>query len=240
MSDAAYDLEAVANRHIADFNRKRAAKIREMDLRTLLKKKNPYLFIAERVETPETLAEALVRAALSSSDETMFGNALENIAVDICSAVYGGSKSPATGIDLDFEREGVRYLVAIKSGPNWGNSSQVAKLRQDFKQAIRVARQGNPHLNIQAINGCCYGTVNRDYGDYRKMCGRVFWELISGDDLLFSRLAGAIGRASANGYRTQIAEAIDRITGQLRADWSEDGLINWNSVIALNAAQPSR
>ena len=129
----------------------------------------------------------------------MFGNALENIAVDICSAVYGGSKSPATGLDLDFEREGVRYLVAIKSGPNWGNSSQVAKLRQDFNQAIRVARQGNPNLNIQAINGCCYGTVNRDYGDYRKLCGQVFWELISGDDLLFSRLAGVIGRASANG-----------------------------------------
>ena len=240
MSDSAYDLEAIADRHIADFSRKRAEKIRKIDLRTLLKKKNPYLFIAERVETPEALADALVRAALSSSDETMFGNALENIAVDICSAVYGGSKSPATGLDLDFEREGVRYLVAIKSGPNWGNSSQVAKLRQDFNQAIRVARQGNPNLNIQAINGCCYGTVNRDYGDYRKLCGQVFWELISGDDLLFSRLAGVIGRASANGYRTQIAETVDRITGQLRGDWSEDGLINWNSVIALNSAQPSR
>ena len=240
MSDSAYDLEAIADMHIADFNRKRAAKIREIDVRPLLKKKNPYLFIAERVETPETLADALVRAALSSSEETMFGDALERIAIDICSTVYGGSKSPATGLDLDFEREGVRYLVAIKSGPNWANSSQLAKLRQNFKQAIRVARQGNPNLNIQAINGCCYGTVNRDYGDYRKMCGQVFWELISGDDLLFSRLAGAIGRASADGYRTQIAEAVDRITGQLRADWSEDGLINWNSVIALNSAQPSR
>lgn len=240
MSDSAYDLEAIADMHIADFNRKRAAKIREIDVRPLLKKKNPYLFIAERVETPETLADALVRAALSSSEETMFGDALERIAIDICSAVYGGRKSTTTGIDLDFEREGVRYLVAIKSGPNWGNSSQVAKLRQDFKQAIRVARQGNPNLNIQAINGCCYGTVNRDRGDYRKLCGQVFWELISGDDLLFSRLAGVIGRASADGYRTQIAEAVDRITGQLREDWSEDGLINWNSVIALNSAQPSR
>lgn len=116
----------------------------------------------------------------------------------------------------------------------------MAKLRQDFQQAIRVARQGNPSLNIQAINGCCYGTVDKDYGDYRKLCGQRFWELISGDDLLFSRLAAVIGQASANGYRTQVAAAVDRITGELQTDWSEDGLINWNSVIALNSAQPSR
>lgn len=57
-------------------------------------------------------------------------------------------------------------------------------MRQDSKQAIRVARQGNPNLNIQAINGCCYGAVDKDYGDYRKLCGQRFWELISGDSVI--------------------------------------------------------
>lgn len=240
MSSSICDLEAIVDRCITEFNRKRLEKIQEIEIRVLLKKKNPYLFIAQQVETPEALAEALVSASLSSSDETLFGQALEKIAIEICSAVFGGRKSTTTGIDLDFEREGIRYLVAIKSGPNWGNSGQVAKLRQDFKQAIRVARQGNPSLNIQAVNGCCYGTVNRDHGDYRKICGQAFWELISGDDLLFARLAGAIDQAAANGYRSHIAGAVDRITGQLRDGWSENGLINWNSIIALNSAQPPR
>lgn len=57
-------------------------------------------------------------------------------------------------------------------------------MRQDFIQAMRVARQGNPNLNIQAINGRCYGTVDRDYGDYRKLCEQIFWELISGDSVI--------------------------------------------------------
>ncbi len=238
MNSYSYDLGAIAHRCIAEFNRKRLERIREIDIRILLKKKNPYLFIAQQVETPEALAEAVVSASLSSSDETLFGQTLEKIAIEICSAVFGGRKSTTTGIDLDFEREGIRYLVAIKSGPNWGNSSQVAKLRQDFKQAIRVARQGNPNLNIQAVNGCCYGTVNRDRGDYRKLCGQAFWELISGDDLLFSRLADAIDQAASNGYQDHIAGAVDRITGQLRDVWSEEDLINWNSIIAHNSAQP--
>lgn len=240
MSSFIYDLEAIVDRFITEFNRKRLERIQEIDIRILLKKKNPYLFISQQVETPEALAEALVSASLSSSDETIFGQTLEKIAIEICSAVFGGRKSTTTGIDLDFEREGIRYLVAIKSGPNWGNSSQIAKLRQDFKQAIRVARQGHPNLNIQAVNGCCYGTANRDYGDYRKLCGQAFWELISGDDLLFSRLADAINQAAANGYRSHIAGAVDRITGQLRDVWSESGLINWNSIIAHNSAPPPR
>ena len=31
------------------------------------------------------------------------------------------------GIDLEFDKDGVRYIVTIKSGPNWGNSSQIGK-----------------------------------------------------------------------------------------------------------------
>lgn len=39
-----------------------------------------------------------------------------------------GRKAGIDGIDLDFDKYGQRYLVAIKSGPNWGNDSQIKKL----------------------------------------------------------------------------------------------------------------
>jgi hypothetical protein len=83
--------------------------------------------------------------------------------------VYDGWKSGIAGIDLEFDHQGVRYIVTIKSGPNWGNSSQIAKMRSDFKSAMRTLRTSHSGLQITAVNGCCYGKDNQpDKGDYFK------------------------------------------------------------------------
>lgn len=231
-----YDLHEIVDRHIGRFNSKRLERIQNIRLADLLKRKNPYLFIAQQVATPDVLAEALVRATLSSSEETLFGVALEEIAIEICEAVFGGYKSPTTGIDLDFQREGIRYLVAIKSGPNWGNSSQKKRLQQDFRKAIIVVKQSSRNLNVQAVNGCCYGTDNREYGDYRKVCGKAFWELISGDDLLFYHLMLEINEVSANGYQQDIVKVVNKIAEELKDGWSVNGRLDWNNIIRINSA----
>ena len=230
-----YDLKKIIDRHIGGFNSKRLEKIRETNAIDLLEKKNPYLFIAQQVETPEVLAEALMRASLSSSEESKFGNALEGIAIDICKATFGGQESTNTGIDLEFSRDRTHYLVAIQSGPNWANSGRREKLKQDFEEAISITEQRKLRLNIQAVEGCCYGTDNREYNDYNKVCGRAFWELISGDELLFQKLVTEINKTSTNGYQREVAEAIKKITGELEANWSEGKLLNWNRIIGFNS-----
>ena len=151
------ELGSIVERHVRAFSEKRRTKIEVLSLPKLLMTKNPYLFIARQVNTPADLAEQLVTAALSSSEETMFGNTLEKIAIDICAAAYNGQKSTATGVDLEFFRGGRRYVVAIKSGPNWGNSSQIARLKQNLAGAVRLIRQHDPEANVMAVNGCCYG-----------------------------------------------------------------------------------
>ena len=58
--------------------------------------------------------------------------------------------------------------MAIKSGPNWGNSSQIRKLEDDMKQAIRIYRQRNPAAAVQAVLGICYGrqrAADKSYAD---------------------------------------------------------------------------
>lgn len=45
----------------------------------------------------------IVDAFLSSSEETMFGNVLEGIAIDICSHAKGGRKSSTESIDLEYD-----------------------------------------------------------------------------------------------------------------------------------------
>ena len=64
------------------------------------------------------LVKAILDAHLSSQEEAIFGGFLEGLAVFICARVFGGKKSPDEGIDLEFERDGIIYIVSIKSGPN--------------------------------------------------------------------------------------------------------------------------
>ena len=238
MLTAPVDLDPIVARHVEAFHEARRERIGRIRVRDLLRKKNPYLFLARGVSAPRDLARVLVDATLSSSEETMFGQTLEDIAVDVCEAAFGGRKSTATGIDLEFERDGTRYLVAIKSGPGWGNSSQVAKMREDFLRAIRVVRQGRRRIDVQAINGCCYGTPDTDRGDYRKVCGAAFWELVSGEPDLYARLAVALRDAAANGHAAAIEGVTERIADELADGWCDGaGCLDWPRIVAANAAR---
>jgi hypothetical protein len=108
--------------------------------------------------------------------------------------VYAGWKSGIKGIDLEFDKEGIRYIVSIKSGPNWGNSAQIEKMETSFTTAKKTLRTSNSHMNIICVNGCCYGKDhNPDKGLYYKYCGQVFWEFIGGDEHLYTDIIAPLG-----------------------------------------------
>ena len=68
------------------------------------------------------------------------------------SKIYNGYKSSAEGIDLEFEKDNIHYFIAIKSGPNWGNSSQIARMKDNFKKAMRIRRTNTKGVKVVAIN----------------------------------------------------------------------------------------
>ena len=111
--------------NIQDFHQRRLDKLQELRLTNVVTRKNPYLFKTKNISTVPEFVKNILDAHLSSQEETIFGKFLEGLAVFISSQVYGGRKSAAEGIDLEFEKDSIRYIVSIKSGPNWGNSSQV-------------------------------------------------------------------------------------------------------------------
>ena len=98
-----------------------------LKLQDIIKRKNPYLFKAKAVASAPDMVRVLLEAHLSSQEETIFGDFLETLACFVCGKVYSGVKPATHGIDLDFTRAGQRYLVSVKSGPNWANSSQKKK-----------------------------------------------------------------------------------------------------------------
>lgn len=227
--------------NIGTFHSKRIQSLEHLKLSQILKRKNPYLFKAKNILTCEALVRTILDAHLSSQEETIFGDFLENLAIFVNETVYDGYKSTAEGIDLEFRNLDVHYIVNIKSGPNWGNSSQQSKMKLDFKKAIKIHRTNNPNSNLIAVNGCCYGKDNHpNKGDYFKYCGQRFWEFISGKPDLYVQIIEPLGYA-AQVKNDEFANAYAQIVNLFSIDFSSqfcvNGKIDWDKLVQFNSAK---
>jgi hypothetical protein len=144
------DIVEYVEKNIPSFHARRLEKLTTLNLHEVLQRKNPYLFRAKNMNDAADLVKNVLDAYLSSQEETIFGSFLEGLAVFVCQKVYGGKKSAAEGIDLEFEKQEVRYLLVIKSGPNWGNSRQIARMKDDFRKAKRIlgTNTRKPNLSL--------------------------------------------------------------------------------------------
>lgn len=212
-----------------------------------MKRKNPYLFKAKNIETAGDLAKNVVDAFLSSQEETIFGDLMENLAIHICRLVYKGKKAEERkfrSVDLIFKRDNKLYIVGIKSGPNWGNSDQVNTMRRNFKRARHILRSENPSTknNIVAVNGCMYGRDNQPHKvnkrdpqlSYYKFCGQAFWELISGDKMLYQRIIQPLDKEAKKrdeAFKKLYAKKINEMTKDILDLFSDDGVLDWTKLV---------
>ena len=227
--------------NIGTFHQKRIAGLKDLKLKKVLSKKNPYLFKAKYVLTAQDIIKSLTDAFISSQEETVFGDWLEGLAIFVNEKVYKGRKSGIIGIDLEFDKDNIRYIVTIKSGPNWGNSSQIAKLVADFKTAKKTLRTSNSQLNIVAVNGCCYGRENQpDRGDYFKYFGQKFWEFMSGDTDFYTKIIEPLGHQAKernDDFMQSYAQMINKFTKEFADTFCKnDGSIDWDKLVRFNSA----
>jgi hypothetical protein len=235
--------------NIGDFHAKRLSKIESLRLNDVLLSKNPYLFKAKNITTAEAFVTKILDAFLSSSEEGIFGNWLERLAIYINDSVFQGRKAGIDGIDLDFDKDGNRYLISIKSGPNWANGDQIKKMVDQFNTARKRFKTSGSNLNIVCVNGCCYGrsTEKNEYkakGDYYKICGKRFWELISGDPSLFTKLIEPLG-FKAEIRNQEFNEAYNKLINRFTRDFLidfclDDGSIEWEKLVIYNSSTTSK
>ncbi|MCI5217723.1 MAG: cytosolic protein [Candidatus Electrothrix sp. LOE2] len=228
---------------IPEFHRNRIEKLEKLELKAVLKRKNPYLFKVKNIITASDFVETILDAYLSSQEETLFGGFLEGLAVYVCQYVYGGNKSSAEGIDLEFEKDGARYIVSIKSGPHWGNSSQIKRMKDNFRKAKRILGTNTASSpNVVAVNGCCYGRDNTpDKGEYLKLCGQRFWSFISGNETLYTEIIDPLGH-KAKEKNEQFLEEYAKVVNKFSREFIEmfcdtSGRIHWDKVIQFNSGQ---
>lgn len=226
--------------NIGQFHTKRLERLETLSLSNLLSRKNPYLFKAKNIDTSEMIVRWLADSFLSSAEETIFGDWLEGLAIFINGTVYKGWKSSTEGIDLEFDKEKIRYIVSIKSGPNWGNSSQIKKMQSDFTKAQKIIRTSNSLIQIVAINGCCYGRDNKpDKGNYFKYCGQRFWQFISGDEELYTKIIEPLGSKTKErneNYTRAYNQMINKFNKEFLSNYSDkNGIIDWVTILRLNS-----
>lgn len=238
------DVTAYIEENIKTFHKSRIAKIRDLSLSKILKGKNPYLFKAKDTKNADELIRSILDAFLSSGEETMFGNFLEDLAIFINGQVYGGRKSGIPGMDLEFEKEGTYYLVSIKSGPVWGNARAIQGMVQNFNAAKRtlLTSGGYKGKKIEFVNGCCYGIDDNPLKPqgYFKLCGQRFWAFISGEETLYEDLITPLGHG-ANRWNEEISHVYKTTYLRLLDELQAAGLtlpdesIDWRKLVQMTS-----
>jgi hypothetical protein len=236
------DLDKVCiyvNEHVADFHHRRIKSLEELKLDKLLTK-NPYLFKAKNITTASELISSLLDAFLSSSEEKLFGDFLEGLTVYIAEMTCGGHKSTAPGVDLEFINNNIHYVISVKSGTNWGNSSQQNKLEQDMKNAVARVKQSRRGFNVQPVLGICYGKTRTSYvRGYMKVVGQNFWYLISENQHLYTEIVEPVGYMAQEHNAIFLigkSNIINRFTKEFIDRFcDENGAIDWIRLVEFNS-----
>lgn len=238
-------IQEYVNQNLSAFHKKMTQVISALSLKQLLIEINPYSIVDKNYYTVSSLVSRLIDAHISSSEETIFGDWLEGLAIFINNKVYNGQKSGIPGIDLEFTKDNIRYIVNIKSGPKWHNKSQRDKMLNEFSDAKKTLATSGSKIQVEAVNGCCYGRDNKPRKfpakgtDYLKLCGQRFWEFISGDSELFTKIIEPLGHLAKernDDFLQTYSQMINKFTLQFgQAFCKQEGSIDWEKLVRFNS-----
>jgi len=229
-------IEIFVRENVVSFHDWRASNIDCIKLATLINNKNPYLFRAKNLNVAGDLIAALLAARLSSAEEGVFGKFLEELAIFVAKTTGRGQKSGIEGIDIELPREGVRHLIAVKSGKKWGNAQSIKTQKQNFKRAVQVIKQSRRAGEVLPVLGICYGNFrSRHTGDYLHIGGQSFWYLLSGDRNLYVDIIEPLGHEAQRydeEFKEHVASLTNRLTREFTATYCHpNGAIDWRKLV---------
>lgn len=237
------ELEQLIKECLDAFYERRIRNLSTLSLKQVLRRKNPYLLRAIGLHTAAELVEYLLQLHTQASDETIFGDAfVEPLAL----AISRGHKSSAKGVDLEVETEKSYKAIAVKSGPNVFNSSQTARMNDEFQELYNRLRQHLQRLGKQydPVLGCSYGRRSAPptkQRRYRIVSGQAFWEELTGDPdfyLKIVRLMKDHPEQQRKVYLEEWAKAVNRFTRELLNEFAgEDGALDWEKIVRFNSSR---
>lgn len=235
------ELEDLIRQSLDDFYKRRIKKLSELRLSEVLSKKNPYLLRAIGVRKSSEIVTEILKAYMSSSDESIFGDAFFEPIARACS---NGTVSPSEGVDIAIESETVYKAFSIKSGPNIFNASQ-AKRQDDEFNSLRH-RMYKIHKQFDPILGHCYGRRSHNSNrkgkrTYRVLAGQALWEELTGDPDFYLKLIDLMGDYPTD-HREKFEEEWDNAINRFEAEFfvnfgNPNGSINWQKLLRFNSGK---
>ena len=215
-------------------------KIDGLNIKKVMKRKNPYLYRAKAMQSASEIVESVLTAFVSSSEETIFGNCFfEPIAI----AASGGNKALAEGIDIMIQDNTTNTIsaIAVKSGPAVFNADSKKRKEQNFMVASKLAQQVK--ARYEAYIGYCYGK-KKDSGRgkpkmYQELAGKRFWTELTGDEDFYIKIIGYMGTMPEK-YVADYKESYNKAANRLVREFSnsfckEDGSIDWEKLVEFNS-----
>lgn len=234
-------LKNLIAKKLVEFYRCRIEKLANLKLKVILRRKNPYLYKAIGTHDAYSIVSEILKAYISSSDETIFGQVFfEPIAI----FVSGGKVSEGEGVDLIIEDDQRISAYSIKSGPNPFNSSQKAKQNQQFislrSRLLKIKKQ------FDAVLAHCYSRNNSPPNDkkiYRDVSGQAFWAEITGDSEFYKKLIDYMSSEVIEKHKHEYKMAWDKAMNRYIREFTiefckEDGEIDWDKLVEFNSGIP--
>lgn len=236
-------LQALIRTGLEEFYKRRLSVLQKLQLKKILSRKNPYLFRALATEKASEIVEQILAAYVSSSDETIFGDAFFE---SVARAASDAKVSDARGVDFIIEKTDRYTAVSLKSGPNIFSASQKRRQNDEFNE-LR-SRLLKLHKRFDPLLAHAYGRRNADPTAkwiYRERSGQAFWAEITGDSdfyLKLIRLMKGIPAKHKKAHAEEWGAAVNRFTVEFARDFClSDGRIDWEKLVKfVSEAKPSR
>lgn len=232
-------IAAIAN-GLDNFYKSLIDKTNKLDIKKIMKRKNPYLYRAKAVQNANDIVSSVLDAFVTSSEETIFGNCFfEPLAI----AASGGSKALAEGVDIMIEKkeENTIYAVAVKSGTSVFNADSKKRQEQNFAAAAKLAKQAK--ARYEAIIGYGYGK-KRITGKgvpkmYQELAGQEFWAELTGEEDFYLKIIqfmGELPEQYLEDYQKSYNNAMNRLLKQFTTEFCKDtGEIDWDKLVKFNS-----
>jgi hypothetical protein len=239
-------LEKKINDLLDTFYSKRSVALNELKLINTLKRKNPYLYRATGVSDASEIVEEILRAHVSSSDETLFGNEFfEPLAKWVAQQAHPNSTHTVTtsdgeGVDITITNSSYVMPIAVKSGVNVFNADSKKKQGENFatlnRRLLKLA------LHFDPVVGYCYGRKKqsaRSKVNFRELAGQAFWELITNENDFYLKIVRLMSKKPIEHrpiFQESFDQAKNRFVREFLLDFSdENGAINWDKLLEFNS-----
>lgn len=220
------------------FLERRAERIRKLRIADL--NINPFLLrlLAKdlSLDDSRSIVRWLVRQRMERGSVTSMGFVLENVA-----RVFSEGTG-AEGADVLKTKDGQRYYIQVKSGPNTVPKDLAVRITRLLQSTQRRNR------GSVALFGMCYGnpdqvsSIVRKYVEVDTIIGKAFWEFVSDDPDCMAEiydLATEVGESfrDAQGQTlTQILEAkVTELQSEFEQLYGQSGSEMWDKLLEQNS-----